>query len=306
MVSTAQKPGSHRTPANDKKSKKSYPAAFTKYKFYLDVKSSKVKSNLVDDIIALGGTLLDFLTKEVTHVISEGPEWKFLLSTNGSCGPPSPWTPGTATPSPSTSLDGDKARKPKSRVETFLGSTRTAEKGNSNDILEVAKRFNCLVWSLNKTVNWLNKFKAKYGNLSPGVRPTQRHKERELHTPFIKLTSTLRHARPAIAEFKAWPKISLDGWAGTSPFSEQKKKCKRKNLAKRLDLNGKKEEGKQKKECPKKKEGGFCEICNKSYSELERHLKGQSHTLFVKDLANWTELDSNIENNQEKAHAFLF
>ena len=55
MVSTAQKPGSHRTPANDKKSKKSYPAAFTKYKFYLDVKSSKVKSNLVDDIIALGG-----------------------------------------------------------------------------------------------------------------------------------------------------------------------------------------------------------------------------------------------------------
>ena len=48
-------------------------------------------------------TLVEFLTKEVTHVISEGPEWKFL-SDGSSCGPPSPWTPG-ASPSPSTSLD---------------------------------------------------------------------------------------------------------------------------------------------------------------------------------------------------------
>ena len=50
-------------------------------------------------------SLVEFLTKEVTHVISEGPEWKFLLVSNGtSCGPPSPWTPG-ATPSPSASWD---------------------------------------------------------------------------------------------------------------------------------------------------------------------------------------------------------
>lgn len=49
--------------------------------------------------------LVEFLTKEVTHVISEGPEWKFLVLSSGKCGPPSPWTPGAATPSPSTSLD---------------------------------------------------------------------------------------------------------------------------------------------------------------------------------------------------------
>ena len=58
-------------------------------------------------------TLVEFLTKEVTHVISEGPEWKFLLVANGtSCGPPSPaptlspWTPA-ATPSPATSTSHD-------------------------------------------------------------------------------------------------------------------------------------------------------------------------------------------------------
>ena len=38
-----------------KKDKKSYPAPFIKYNFYLDVKPSKVKNNLIDDIAALGG-----------------------------------------------------------------------------------------------------------------------------------------------------------------------------------------------------------------------------------------------------------
>ena len=55
MVSEAKKPAAHCTPPKDSKRKKSYPAAFSKYKFYLDVKSSKVKTTLIEDIIALGG-----------------------------------------------------------------------------------------------------------------------------------------------------------------------------------------------------------------------------------------------------------
>ena len=56
MVSTAQKPGLPPTNGQEKKKdKKRYPAAFIKYKFYLDVKVSKVRSSLLEDIQALGG-----------------------------------------------------------------------------------------------------------------------------------------------------------------------------------------------------------------------------------------------------------
>ena len=41
---------------NKKKAKKiAYPAAFSKYKFYLDIKVSKIRSKLVEDISSLGG-----------------------------------------------------------------------------------------------------------------------------------------------------------------------------------------------------------------------------------------------------------
>jgi hypothetical protein len=32
-----------------------YPAAFAKYRFYLDIRSARTKAALIDDILALGG-----------------------------------------------------------------------------------------------------------------------------------------------------------------------------------------------------------------------------------------------------------
>jgi hypothetical protein len=310
MVPMADKPGPTFNPAQEKKKeKKRFPAAFAKYKFYLDIKASKVKSTLIEDILALGGSLVEFLTKEVTHVISEGPEWKFLLVSNGtSCGPPSPWTPG-GTPSPSASWDGDRNKKIKSRAESILNATKAPERsGGCSDVLEIAKKFKCHIWSLNKTLTWLTKFKSKYGNLHSGQKQNQqKHKERELRDPFLKLDSCLRYAKPTFSEFKSWPRISLEGWAGSSPFSEQRKKQKKKSFPGRFELNHKKEEpSPRRKECAKKKDGGFCEICNKSYSDLDGHLKGELHNKFVKDVNNWTEVDCKVDTSLPLARSILF
>jgi hypothetical protein len=35
--------------------RRSYPAAFAKYRFYLDIRSARAKAALVEDILALGG-----------------------------------------------------------------------------------------------------------------------------------------------------------------------------------------------------------------------------------------------------------
>ena len=283
---------------------------------------SKTKTKLVEDISALGGNLVEFLTKEVTHVISEGPEWKFLVLSSGKCGPPSPWTPGAATPSPSTSLDGDRRQKVRSRVESIVGNAK-AESIPGGDVIETAKKLGCQIWALNKTLAWLDKFKAKYGKIcslssshsrqnshtsashntsavtttSSLVRPQQQ----DLAAPFIKLDSTLRHARPSFLELKTWPRINLEGYAGTSPFSDQRKSLKHRN---RLSIGGagdsrveslRVKEELRKKECAKKKVSGFCENCNVNFSELERHLRGEVHQKFVRNSANWKELDANTE-----------
>ena len=35
--------------------RRSYPAAFAKYRFYLDIRSARAKAALIEDILALGG-----------------------------------------------------------------------------------------------------------------------------------------------------------------------------------------------------------------------------------------------------------
>lgn len=310
MVSTAHKPGLSPQLGQDKKKEKvPTTTPFTKYRFYLDVKASKVKTALISDVLSFGGTLVEFLTKEVTHVISEGPEWKFAL--DGSiCGPPSPWTPG-ASPSPSTSLDGDRVKKGKTRVDSILGAAvRNQDRNGSGntDVLDTAKKFKCRIWAFNKTLDWIVRYKRKLSHF-PQLNPKSANKvkERDLRHPFIKIDSSLKYTRPAFQEFKTWPRISCDGWAGSSPFSEQKRKVKRKSIATRLCLEDKKEEAPpKKKDCPKKKEGGFCEICNKSYSELERHLKGAEHSGFIKDDSKWTEVDCKVDVQFSKASHLLY
>ena len=176
-------------------------------------------------------------------------------------------------------FQGDRTKKVKSRAENILSATKTPDRsGGCSDVLEIAKKFKCHIWSLNKTLAWLTKFKSKYGNLhSAGQKQTSaKHKERELRDPFLKLDSCIRYAKPSFSEFKTWPRISLEGWAGSSPFSEQRRKLKKKSFPDRFELNHKKEEepSPRRKDCAKKKDGGFCEICNKSYSVLDSHLKG--------------------------------
>jgi hypothetical protein len=293
------------------------------------VKVSKIRSKLVEDITALGGNLVEFLTKEVTHVISEGPEWKFLVLSSGKCGPPSPWTPG-ATSSPSTSLDGDRRQKVRSRVESIVGNTKP-ESIPGGDVIDTAKKLGCQIWSLNKTLAWLDKFKAKYGKICSfsSSQSRQQHanntpcssaanrsslprpKQQGLAEPYIKLDSTLRHARPSFLELKAWPKLNFDGYSGTSPFSDQRKSLKHRN---RLNLGGdnrveslRAKEELRKKECAKKKVSGFCENCNVNFSELERHLRGEVHQKFVRNSANWKELDANTElHNLQTNSSILF
>ena len=257
------------------------------------------------------------LSREVTHVISDTPESKFPTSqTQCPVGPPSPWTP-TQTPSPATSTSAvDSERRkcpltaPPSRAEAILAKVRNTGKAKSTttgSVLEAAKKFNCQLWTLSKTLQWLTKFKVKYGsskaNSSSRSGSEIKVEKKHLIAPAIKLENEANNTRPVYLELKSWPVLRFDGRPGSSPFSiPSSSKQKVKKLAKRLDVDrdeplvktAKKEE---KQSCAqKKKTSGFCEICNTNFSELEKHLSTNQHQQFVVDQTNWTEVDQFCAN----------
>jgi len=288
-----------------------FPKPFSKYRFFLDIRKgdNKTRQSLIEDIQTLGGKIEVFLNpRDVTHVITDTPEWKLPGPTLAiQAGPPSPWTP-TPTPSPatSTSLEStEKTKRPglqsKSRVDLILEAARPSpNSGGSSDVLEVARRWNRQIWTLRKTLEWLNKFKSKY-DIRTKSRPhiprtesfasPQHVSQKPIAVPCIKLENTVRQNKPVFAELKNWPTLYLDGKAGSCPYSAPSSKEKIKKLAKRLDIH--RDIRKPRKRSPevKKKERGFCEICGKSYLELVSHLASEGHTKFVQESHNWAEVD---------------
>jgi len=297
------------TPLEKAKSR-GLPQPFRNYKFYLDIRA-KTPSSLLSEIKNLGGQIEECLSKEVTHVISDTPESKFPTS-HSSLGPPSPWTP-SQTPSPATStsaVDSEKRRcptAPPSRAEAILAKVRnsSAKLINSGAVLETAKRLNCQIWSLSKTLQWLEKFRAKYGSSRSSRKPVEARVERKaLISPSIKLENEANNTRPVHQELRAWPELRFDGRPGSSPYSTpSNSRHKNKKLSKRLDKDKEetpkkvtKNEEKQSTSTQKKKASGFCEICNLNFSDLEKHLVTSQHQQFIADQLNWTEVDELVSD----------
>jgi hypothetical protein len=186
-----------------------------------------------------------------------------------------------------------------------VAAARAPPRTGSSDVIDLARRFSCHIWALHKTLEWLAKFKAKYGQLKtayPARLPVGRLANsspavRELRSPYIKLESSVKPHRPLYAELKDYPELYLEGKSGSSPFCGPQSKNRRKKLVKRLDLDRRPERGETpvvaapKKLCHKKKQG-FCEICALSFSDLEGHLVSETHTSFVRTASNWAKVDN--------------
>lgn len=285
---------------------------FASFRFFLDVKNKGTKiTGLIEDIKLLGGQIEEFFSKLVTHLITDCPEDKLPSARSRSIpGPPSPWTP-----SPATSASPASARRPvaSSRTEAILAKVKQPPKTNidlsNSNLPEKAASLGINIWSLTKTLAWLAKFRAKYGSGVSGGRSGEARPKtsirgiRPLVAPCIKLETKSYSSRPVFAELKYWPTLHFDGRPGSSPFSVPSARQKTKKLARRLDIKREHSQPKKKEENPTKakKTGGFCEICNTSYSDLERHLLTEQHSEFVSLADNWIELDQIVNSGSNSS-----
>jgi hypothetical protein len=196
-------------------------------------------------------------------------------------------------------------------VDCIVAAARAPPRTGTSDVIDLARRLNCHIWALHKTLEWLAKFKAKYGQLKAAFgciqaagRPAGPTSPalRELRAPYLKLECCVKPLRPLFVELKEYPELYADGKSGSSPFVGALAKHRRnKKLVKRLDLDRRAERRPErgetqpaaapKKPCHKKKQG-FCEICSLSFSDLELHLVSETHTSFVRTTSNWVKVDS--------------
>uniref|UniRef100_V9KES4 Protein DBF4 homolog A n=1 Tax=Callorhinchus milii TaxID=7868 RepID=V9KES4_CALMI len=278
--------------------------------FYLDLPSNKYTENLEKDLQNLGGTIEKFLSKDISYIISNRKEAKFVQAAGKNSPVPSPDSVQNA---------GNTSPHPSSRRDSYEGSTHktlaTISRGKSlvkkvikeqelipgNSILS-----NALAWGVRilyiedvkiyiarkKVASGANPASAVKGeNCNQTAQATRyRTKAGRLKKPFIKVEDITRYYRPFYHQFDCYPEINYHGPNPCSPFDVEKKnksgdkQNKGKTRSKHHEMScsekNRRMERKIMETLKEKKKRGYCECCTVKYDDLKAHLKSEQHKTF--------------------------
>ena len=148
---------------------------------------------------------------------------------------------------------------------------------------------------------------------------------RPLRVPFLKYeahqssqSSNHQLYKPVFAEYRKFPNLYLTGKAGTSPFYAPERyaetsKAKANNKKRKLELrdlsngrevksrkrqktekganNQQQQQQQQQQQHQQNHKKGFCEICEKSFDDLQQHVDSRTHQHVVKVDSYWAKVD---------------
>ncbi|CAL4102935.1 unnamed protein product, partial [Meganyctiphanes norvegica] len=316
----------------DKNENSNYKPLKGKY-FYLDLKGFKGAQTIASDLVNLGGHVEEFLSKEVNYVITNrsfnqaarggGSPNSDQTASHGVASPSAVALPSPLTPQPLSSLasyshdsplnvdspkEDSKKKAPRTRAEALLERACVRRQGRqgTSDVLENARLWNVPVWPLQKLVKWLTGLKEREklhtsrtnnntklsSSASSGATKVQRMK-----APYIKTEAFNRFYKPLYKELSSWPTLHLNCGFGVSPFADPRQvKAKQQAKSSSAHKDDHKEKAGREK---KRKEGGYCELCASSYTNLRFHLQSDSHLAFVRDQNNYLDLDELIRGSKE-------
>ncbi|PFX20604.1 uncharacterized protein LOC111336681 [Stylophora pistillata] len=285
--------------------------------FYLDLENYRKAGSLKARIKELGGAVEEFLSKDISCVVTNKKDADSHCSPRSNSTPspilsiPSPFpgntksssAKGSAIPSPlsadscGTEQNGPTSTKHNMRGKALAAHAAITYKCGTSNVTANARNWGLQIVSLEKMLEKLE----QYGSIlkkptskalvtgrvaKQGVKP----KVRKLHSPFIKVEDHSRAYKPLVHELKDWPKIYFDGSSGSGPFDppkrdvEHKHDCREPARAKRKSVH----EDKNKKK-------GFCECCCLHYKDLDMHLHSDRHQAFARDSSNYKSLDELIK-----------
>ncbi|XP_032218307.2 serine/arginine repetitive matrix protein 2 isoform X3 [Nematostella vectensis] len=273
--------------------------------FYLDLNGYKNISSLTSRLQELGGKVEEFLSKDITFLITNRKDADGRLSPRSNS-TPSPGIPSPFPPSKSSStrtclspyspdspycMEPPKPTPKESMRGKTLAKKATLKKATGScNILA-----NAVTWGV--TIINVDKVQERLAEFGP-YEPRQATKTmvgynmsklkvrlRKLKPPFIKVVDKSCQYKPLFQEFKSWPTLNFDSPVWSCPFDSPKTI---------RDLEKAKQPKKNDHQEVKKPKKGYCECCRLHYEDLDVHLRGDHHQAFARDDSNYTDLDSLI------------
>ncbi|NXP56702.1 DBF4B protein, partial [Heliornis fulica] len=278
--------------------------------FYLDLPSGRGARELAEAIRRLGGVTESFLSKEVSYVVSSSKEAKRdKVRTQ-----PDKWSKVTsedakaASSVPSTSK-GTHARPHQKPPDTALISRgkELLQKAMKNQVSSVWPGFSSAGSILANARLWGVQILHTDGILpsepfvtarrcAAALRPARQPQPHpglsrgegatgKLKPPFLKVEDQSRQFRPFHHQFKSFPDLNFLAPKTSSPFEPLKSLSNSCRAS-----NGEKSPRSTPVTVPKKKRG-FCECCQETFEELQKHLQSPQHKRFALDDSKYAPVD---------------
>ncbi|XP_023591834.1 protein DBF4 homolog A isoform X2 [Trichechus manatus latirostris] len=282
---------------NNKLEKSKYKPLWGKV-FYLDLPSVSISEKLQKDIKDLGGRVEEFLSKDISYLISNKKEAKFAQTLGRISPVPSPESAYTAeTTSPHPSHDGSSFKSPDS-VCLSRGKllVEKAIKDHdfipSNSILSNALSWGVKILHIDDIRYYIEQKKKELYLLKKsstsmrdvGKRVCTQKTRSRLKKPFVKVEDMCRFYRPFYLQLTNMPFINYSIQKPCSPFDVDKPPSiqKQTHVKLRIQTDGDKHDGTPiQLHLKEKKKKGYCECCLQKYEDLETHLLCEQHRNFA-------------------------
>ena len=234
-----------------------------KKRFYLELDERNDKDCLATQLVKLGGHVVTFLSKTVDFIVRKRNKNK------------------------SNCLRNNDIVKHQSRALAMIKKSKGKTVAGSSLMTETAKRWGIKILEYEETLQMVKhilRHMEMSVDKSTNVNTTNRyHKSlRELKHPFIKVEDLSGLYKPCLREFDKFPSINFESKLGTCPFDDPVE-------FKRKETSG--------NVVRKAKKARFCECCNASYTDLEKHLASTQHREFASNNSNYARIDQFIMEN---------
>ncbi|XP_059252898.1 protein DBF4 homolog A isoform X2 [Mustela nigripes] len=268
--------------------------------FYIDLPSITISEKLQKDIQDLGGRVEEFLSKDISYLISNKKEAKFAQTLGRISPVPSPESAYTAeTTSPHPSHDGSSFKSPDS-VCLSRGKLLVEKAIKDHDFIPSNSILsNALSWGVKilhiddiryyieqkkKELYLLKKSSTSVRDVGKRVGTGTQKARSRLKKPFVKVEDTSQLYRPFYLQLNNMPFINYSIQKPSSPFDVDKPSSiqKQTQVKLRIQTDGNKRGGIPiQLQLKEKKKKGYCECCLQKYEDLESHLLSEQHRSFA-------------------------
>ncbi|CAM9808187.1 unnamed protein product [Bubo scandiacus] len=280
--------------------------------FYLDLPGGRSARELAETIRRLGGVTESFLSKEVSYVVSSNKEakqgkaqtqtekWSSITSEDAKATSPVPSvSKGNHTRPHQKPPDTALISRGKELLQKAMKNQDTC---SGSSILANARLWGVQILHVDEMVSYAQQLLRAVSGARKRCQKTEakclasgsKIRKGKLKPPFLKVEDQSRQFRPFHYQFKSFPDLNFLAPKSSSPFEPLKGLS---NSCRASD--GEKSPRSTAVTVPKKKRG-FCECCQETFEELQKHLQSPQHKQFALDDSQYAPVDrviSQLTNN---------